>query len=1070
MRVCVFPYFCLASFVRYFIIRKDRGRVYTSLSKHPSDIMSLPRDHRVSKSSKNPTTTTLPTDARHNSSHHRYHNSYDQYHGDEDDDDAIMTQQQRRRVPDNSNSFVPGISSSTGRVTATKGVGVDDVRGGRRLTTTGGSSHRRVVASLMDEVAETTTNDSTDQGHYTGSSSVTRKSRSSTDARTNMIPPSSSRPPIPTMGELPRPSRSLRDPPTSLSSSQTITGWNGTSSYQRYLDRQRSNQDLNEDHSSRDYFDIRSNQPRRNSLNAGTTTANSATTRTQSNNRSDHQRRLNIESRALQYSSDGEYDVPRRMAVPRTGSQQQDGTTRRDWTGDRSFNMDRYNRSKTNASRGQSDSTPTPMVRPPLSPPGTTSDNPIDLHSVIDFQRLRQQLQQPEPTPPAVHGTGLPPDRRREHAGVTAAAKTLRGLSIELPANTSNATQSVAIATSPRRMNGVEPESDVPKSNLEKSRELRTRRLLQQREATLRSHEAGTVTSSLPVGVPLPLSAATALSSTTTTASNSIKRPPSPPGRIASQPARTAEDILARSQVMAGIRPRETVPEPDKNSSNNNSSGNSMPNPRDLLNSVRRRQQPSPAQNQRMPFPSTSSQPQAAEQKLKSQSANEVGWSTLRRSKLVEESKSALTKVDQYLASRSQQKKNPPTPSGTPARIPSFDNESTEEESLSTASVSMTDDPIDISDDEDHPQERWSVRVCVVSAVDFPDNVVPNLPLSPILKVGLVPQSPDLAALLEKDGLANQKRADIRCTSCKILSRRDNGSTEFHEELRWDGIRRPRDMALCLELSTRAVFTPANYRESPKMKSLGPSTQTRPGVARQRSSEESRGGIGRLFRAVRQRSDLNAAEMETANAAAAVAKLLVEEDIVEKRATQHESKSLIPKSFGAQTSSEMMVQLRTRRKRKRQTPDLRLGSKVIPLDKLATDKSISGLESSRLEQWFELKSFDESPTSQSQTPTKGSTKRNPSILLEISFAKAEILDDSEDDFDEIEDIVETGLVRASFSKRASIQIRNQLKKEVTAEKKPWTNRLWNQALLIFCALWGLEISVTRNLMMGQRVG
>jgi len=60
----------------------------------------------------------------------------------------------------------------------------------------------------------------------------------------------------------------------------------------------------------------------------------------------------------------------------------------------------------------------------------------------------------------------------------------------------------------------------------------------------------------------------------------------------------------------------------------------------------------------------------------------------------------------------------------------------------------------------------------------------------------------------------------MRCTTTKLLSKRDNGAVEFHGELRWDHVTwKPASskehLALAVELCARGVLRPANLHESP---------------------------------------------------------------------------------------------------------------------------------------------------------------------------------------------------------------------------------------------------------------
>ena len=226
--------------------------------------------------------------------------------------------------------------------------------------------------------------------------------------------------------------------------------------------------------------------------------------------------------------------------------------------------------------------------------------------------------------------------------------------------------------------------------------------------------------------------------------------------------------------------------------------------------------------------------------------------------------------------------------------------------------------------------QPWSIRVCVVSAVDFPVHVVPNMPLSPVLRLGLVsiPQQSSfgkerLLRDIDRKGLgaiADQ----MRCTSTKLLSKRDNGAVEFHEEVRWDNVSlsgggngsgsgsltqtQKETLALAIELCARGVLRPANIHESPPPHSSSPqavgatnslsplrlrkatSTDTaataRSGTSSPNSSSmqtdsgEPVGRAGKVMNFLARKANRvrgkPGTEMESANAAAAVAKLLVE--------------------------------------------------------------------------------------------------------------------------------------------------------------------------------------------------
>ena len=168
--------------------------------------------------------------------------------------------------------------------------------------------------------------------------------------------------------------------------------------------------------------------------------------------------------------------------------------------------------------------------------------------------------------------------------------------------------------------------------------------------------------------------------------------------------------------------------------------------------------------------------------------------------------------------------------------VPSSSSSSeSETEAESLAECDRESDDEESSDDE----ETWTVRVALISAVDLPLNVIPNMPLCPVLKFGIITlpaeegdagncgdleeaepqrsseQMPSVVSRIQSSGLASIPKARILCTSNKILSKRDNGSVEFHEEMRWDKVKRPMHAALVVELSARAALPPPNLKESP---------------------------------------------------------------------------------------------------------------------------------------------------------------------------------------------------------------------------------------------------------------
>lgn len=52
-------------------------------------------------------------------------------------------------------------------------------------------------------------------------------------------------------------------------------------------------------------------------------------------------------------------------------------------------------------------------------------------------------------------------------------------------------------------------------------------------------------------------------------------------------------------------------------------------------------------------------------------------------------------------------------------------------------------------------------------------------------------------------------RCKILHSSSKIMSKKDNGMMEWHEEIRWDDVEMPLQTVLCVELSAKAVYPPS---------------------------------------------------------------------------------------------------------------------------------------------------------------------------------------------------------------------------------------------------------------------
>jgi hypothetical protein len=376
-----------------------------------------------------------------------------------------------------------------------------------------------------------------------------------------------------------------------------------------------------------------------------------------------------------------------------------------------------------------------------------------------------------------------------------------------------------------------------------------------------------------------------------------------------------------------------------------------------------------------------------------------------------------------------------------------------------------------MSDEEDDTTSKeWSLRLCVISAMDLPSNIVPNMPLCPVLKMGLIKLPADFnensekksltSVIMEKlgdDGIEKIKSAKTRSTTNKILSKRDNGNLDFHQEYRWDNLKEPQVMGLCVELFARAVRAPANYMLSPPATSQheayvaqrnssatdtlsveltessvlesGSGAPNGRGVNRTGSSDGSR--LGLWSRGSKKQNT----EMEAAEAAAAVARILLDESDTEAQ----NGEELQPVSMETleTLNSDYHVSLRnvTKSINIDLTKDVRLGAVVIPLTRMPTSKDASRNETVRLEKWFQLDIEEGSSDVVSQ-------KKKPSVFLEISLSSSELQDESEDELEEENDkndsVKSSTRRNPSFSRRACIESLNKADEQERKKEKPKT--------------------------------
>lgn len=409
--------------------------------------------------------------------------------------------------------------------------------------------------------------------------------------------------------------------------------------------------------------------------------------------------------------------------------------------------------------------------------------------------------------------------------------------------------------------------------------------------------------------------------------------------------------------------------------------------------------------------------------------------------------------VNQYLAQRSNPVGKVQLPRLT--ALPPSETAASLKILRSTTSASFDEDDSSSSDEEScilqfvddawaEGEPEWSVGVSVLSGVDFPAPLVPNLPVCPVIRLGLV--SVEEAKESPKGELLLKSKVEVYSTSPKVLSKRDNGSLEVHETFRWDGVRSPEKLGLVIELYTKAVYPPRNMKESPLVNQVpkaNPSTRGGSGIPGKSSAGSTSrtatnnvedvqavSGIGSLFRRPTKKSP---SEMETANAAAAVAKLLVEGSSKDEELSQSspllDSKSSTLIAYSS-NQSEVSVNLRRRNVQapSKMTRDLFVGSKVIPLSSLPLARTVNVNDTARIEQWYQLTPREKDTASSNPTTYQGSplSGRYPSVLLEVALSSPTTRDESEDEAE-----CERGesVTNASFAKRASQQIRSQLQSE-----------------------------------------
>lgn len=349
-------------------------------------------------------------------------------------------------------------------------------------------------------------------------------------------------------------------------------------------------------------------------------------------------------------------------------------------------------------------------------------------------------------------------------------------------------------------------------------------------------------------------------------------------------------------------------------------------------------------------------------------------------------------------------------------------------------------DESDSSSSGESQDEKWSLSVKINSLVDMPSNIAPSIPFCPVIKVGLITihdpkelQELEMSSALLRRADYEQSNDDalkklpqaslalsagvladfqnhkslvhcdtvgqVKYSSGKILSKKDNGMMEWHEEMRWDDVELPLQTVVAIELSTRAILPSptANASSSSgfgydtkddklKITSDIPSTVSTITSSHDDLEVEELKGFRALWRKGRQtlaerriRSisghslpmrDGNAHErMEHANKAAIEAQYLIGD-----------------KEDGEQ-SDKFVSEEKTEEKEEEE--EMRIGTIIIPIANLPLEDEIP-----KVEKWYK---FDALTNKTSTIRDDGTEKRSlsfrdPSALLEICLSMPETLD------------------------------------------------------------------------------
>jgi hypothetical protein len=338
--------------------------------------------------------------------------------------------------------------------------------------------------------------------------------------------------------------------------------------------------------------------------------------------------------------------------------------------------------------------------------------------------------------------------------------------------------------------------------------------------------------------------------------------------------------------------------------------------------------------------------------------------------------------------------------------------------------------------------EKWSLSIKINSLVDMPSNIAPSIPFCPVIKVGLITihdpkelqelemssallrradyerSKDDASKKMPQSSLAlstgvladfqNHKSlihcatvGQVKYTSGKILSKKDNGMMEWHEEMRWDDVELPLQTVVAIELCTRAVVPSIGSDSSSTTTTTSASTSDSrydntkikttlqvPGTTLASHDDleiEGLKGFRALWRKGRQtlaerrsrstsghsspvKHRINYEGMEKAHRAAIVAQYLVDHKDDEDKDT-----ALV-------SEDEAKVE---------EEEDMRIGTIIIPISNLPLEDEVP-----KVEKWYRFDALTSKPNQihGDSTERRSLSFRDPSALLEICLSTPETLD------------------------------------------------------------------------------